>query len=184
MSANTSRSTAAPAAVRLASLVRRATAVAGLLGRAAFVFIGLVALAAGLASMFGGRLGFVSVAAEWRVLAPALASGLAHAAALAFVCDRLDGVLGSLAQGDPFVPDNAARLRQIAMAVAALELARYAVQAMSFGIVSLAGQPAGGELAVRFAPSFAAWGSVLVLWVLAHVFAEGARLRRRDQLTV
>jgi hypothetical protein len=164
-------------------LVRAAAALA-LVGRIAFVLIllgGLLALAAGA---FGGRFGALGVQAEWRALGPAVVSGLAHAAALAFVADRLKAVFATLSAGDPFVPANAGRIRAIACALAALEAARWAVQAATAAILALAGPPAQGSLQAGFSPNVVALAAVAVLWALAQVFEAGARLRRRDRLTI
>jgi hypothetical protein len=171
-------------AAEWARWLRMGVALTGTLAKAALAILIVGGVAAGASALTGGTLGVVSVMAEWRALTPALLSGIAHAAALAFICDRLGGVLQTLAEGDPFVPENARRLRQVAIALAALEVSRYAIQGLTAAIIAVAGHPAGAELSVRFAPSVVAWGAVVVLFVLAHVFGEGARLRHRDQLTI
>jgi len=82
----------------------------------------------------------------------------------------------TLTAGDPFHPDNVNRLRLIGAMLAALELGRYAVWGVSrmLPIVS------------RVEPNLnlTAWFSVLVVFVLAEVFREGARLRREAELTI
>ena len=83
----------------------------------------------------------------------------------------------TLTAGDPFHPDNVARLRLIGLMLAGLELGRYAFWAVSAWLF------AGVN---RVEPSFGltAWFSVLVVFVLAEVFREGARLRREAELTI
>ena len=83
----------------------------------------------------------------------------------------------TLTAGDPFHPDNVARLRLIGLMLAALELGRYAFWALSVWLVPdlQKSEPP---------PSLTAWFSVLVVFVLAEVFREGARLRREAELTI
>ena len=70
-----------------------------------------------------------------------------------------------------------ARLRLIGLILAALELGRYAFWAVSMWL------PPG--VAKDEPPlSLTAWFSVLVVFVLAEVFREGARLRREAELTI
>ena len=78
--------------------------------------------------------------------------------------------------GDPFHPDNVGRLRLIGLILAALELGRYAVWGISAWLP--------GVREVRPSFSLTAWFSVLVVFVLAEVFREGARLRREAELTI
>ena len=79
--------------------------------------------------------------------------------------------------GDPFHPENVRRLRVIGLVLAGLEIGRYVVYTV--GVWALPGaeikQP-------EFSPT--AWFSVLVVFVLAEVFREGARLRREAELTI
>jgi len=77
---------------------------------------------------------------------------------------------------DPFHPQNVKRLRLIGLMLAALELGRYAV----WGLSPLM------PWVRRVEPNFnlTAWFSVLVVFVLAEVFREGARLRREAELTI
>jgi len=103
------------------------------------------------------------------------AFGLSVAGVLVIV-HSLRRIFVTLTAGDPFHPDNVGRLRLIGVMLAALELGRYAV----WGISSWA------PLVDRVEPNFSltAWFSVLVVFVLAEVFREGARLRREAELTI
>jgi hypothetical protein len=85
-------------------------------------------------------------------------------------------IFATLTAGDPFHPDNVNRLRLIGLMLAGLELGRYAVWTLSRFMPQVD----------RVEPNFnlTAWFSVLVVFVLAEVFREGARLRREAELTI
>ena len=104
-----------------------------------------------------------------------MAFGLSTGGVLVIV-HFLRQIFTTLTAGDPFHPDNVNRLRLIGGMLAALELGRYAVWGVSrmLPIVS------------RVEPNLnlTAWFSVLVVFVLAEVFREGARLRREAELTI
>jgi len=88
-------------------------------------------------------------------------------------------IFRTLTIGDPFHPDNVRRLRQIGLTLAVVTggvwLAQGFVAArLAPGVM----EPQGiGEL---LTPIF----SVLIVFVLAEVFREGARLRRESELTI
>jgi hypothetical protein len=92
------------------------------------------------------------------------------------IVDALRRIFVTLTAGDPFHPDNVNRLRLIGLMLAALELGRYAVWGISTRM------PWVREVNANF--SLTAWFSVLVVFVLAEVFREGARLRREAELTI
>jgi hypothetical protein len=143
--------------------------------------------AAAMASGGAMRSPFLHAVADresWQAIAPGLAVGVIYAAGLVVIFAQLRRIFATLVEGDPFVPENASRLRKIAWAVIGLELARYAIQIATAWIVTAFGQPASGSLEIDFRPSLAAWAAALVLFVLAQVFREGARLRQQDQLTI
>jgi FtsH-binding integral membrane protein len=79
---------------------------------------------------------------------------------------------GTLRVGDPFIVENARRLQAIAWSVLAGEGLRLVVVAIA-AAVTTPSHPV--NLGVRF--SFAPWLAVLMLFVLAGVFAHGARMR-------
>ena len=81
-------------------------------------------------------------------------------------------VVDTVRAGDPFVAGNARRLQAIAWWVLAGEVLRLAIGATAWA----ASSPAQGlDLDTGF--SLAPWLAVLLLFVLARVFAEGTRLR-------
>ncbi|RAK59491.1 DUF2975 domain-containing protein [Phenylobacterium hankyongense] len=111
---------------------------------------------------------------------PVLAGGLLAAAlymgGVLIIIGALRRIFVTLTAGDPFHPDNVARLRLIGVMLAALELGRYVV----WGIGNW--MPWVKRVDSNF--SLTAWFSVLVVFVLAEVFREGARLRREAELTI
>jgi hypothetical protein len=104
-----------------------------------------------------------------------LASGVYIAGVLVIVA-RLRQIFGTLMAGDPFHPDNVARLRIIGAMLAGLEILRYLVWMTSAWLI-----PAHTHVEHM---NLTAWFSVLVVLVLAEVFREGARLRREAELTI
>ena len=112
---------------------------------------------------------------------PVLAGGLLAAAlymgGLLVIVARLRQIFATLTAGDPFHPDNVLRLRVIGLALGSLELVRYAVRAAGEALDLNQTNDSQGL-------SLTAWFSVLVVFVLAEVFREGARLRREAELTI
>jgi hypothetical protein len=113
--------------------------------------------------------------------APVLVGGLLAAAlymaGVLVIVERLRRIFVTLTAGDPFHPDNVRRLRVIGLVLAGLELVRYGVWICSAWLL-----PEENKVEPSF--SLTAWFSVLVVFVLAEVFREGARLRREAELTI
>ena len=95
------------------------------------------------------------------------------------ILQGLRKIFRTLTAGDPFHPDNVQRLRQIGLTLAVVTGGVWVAQ--GFVAARLAPgvmEPQGiGEL---LTPVF----SVLIVFVLAEVFREGARLRRESELTI
>jgi hypothetical protein len=112
--------------------------------------------------------------------APIVVGGLLAAggymAGVLVIVGALRRIFTTLTAGDPFQPENVGRLRFIGLILAALELGRYGVWSISAWL------PWVSEVKPSF--SLTAWFSVLVVFVLAEVFREGARLRREAELTI
>ena len=107
----------------------------------------------------------------------ALLALAAYAAGLVVVFNRLRRVFGTLTQGDPFHPENVGRLRVIGLALIALELLGSVLHpALNSAF------PDRSRVGVSL--NLTAWFAILVVFVLAEVFREGARLRREAELTV
>ena len=83
---------------------------------------------------------------------------------------RLLEVVETVRTGDPFVPENAARLNTIAWCVLFNELLR-----LTFGVMAATMNAAGSNIEWQF--SLTGWLAVVLLFVLARVFEEGTQLR-------
>lgn len=96
-----------------------------------------------------------------------------------FVLTRLLTIVETVSVGNPFVLANAARLQGIAWAVLGLELMHFAVGAVAASVSS-----AGVPLNISWGLSLTRWLAVLLLFVLARVFEQGARMREELEGTV
>lgn len=96
-----------------------------------------------------------------------------------FVLTRLLAIVGTVRDGNPFVVANAARLQGIAWAVLALELLHFVV-----GIVAASVSTVAAPLNISWGFSLTRWLAVLLLFVLARVFEQGARMREDLEGTV
>lgn len=88
------------------------------------------------------------------------------------ILSRLLRMVETVRSGDPFVTENAARLQTIAWSVLALELSRLVVVGVA-NMISTPAQPVHFDWNLSLTP----WLAVLLLFVLARVFAHGARMR-------
>lgn len=98
--------------------------------------------------------------------------GIAAVPVTHVVLTRLLAIVETVAGGDPFVTENAARLQGIAWAVLGLELLHLAVGAVAAGVST-----AEAPLDLRWSFSVTRWLAVLLLFVLARVFEQGSRMR-------
>ena len=151
--------------------------------------VGLAILAVLLLSfnpeLLGGQLqlGELHLKGQWLgpiAAATLLATDLYMAGALVIV-GRLRRIFQTLIVGDPFHPDNVRRLRIIGIALALLEIGRFAFAAVARVIAQHLGV---ARPHVSAHVNLTAWFSVLVIVVLAEVFREGARLRGEAELTI
>jgi hypothetical protein len=101
--------------------------------------------------------------------------GVVGAVIVYTVLRRVLQIVDTVRDGDPFILGNAKRIEAIAWSVAALEALRLIVASIA-AVVWEAGKIE--------AFSFAAWLAVLLLFVLAGVFAQGARMRADLEGTV
>jgi hypothetical protein len=108
-----------------------------------------------------------------------LAGLVVFAPGIIYVCMQLKAILSTLAEGDPFVPENGPRLTRIAVAIGAVELARYVTVILLNAFVDL-----GSDQPVRLSINLAAWAAVVALFILAQVFREGSRLREEEKMTI
>jgi DUF2975 family protein len=98
-------------------------------------------------------------------------AGLPVFAAVHVMLSRLLAMIGTVRAGDPFVPENAARMKTIAWCLLVVQLFDLAC-GLFVGILSRAGADIGD-----WSPALSGWVAVLLLFVLARVFEEGARIR-------
>ena len=94
------------------------------------------------------------------------------------IVGRLRRIFSTLTAGDPFHPDNVRRLRTIGVVLAVLEILRYPIMLITVWLAPQVMAQSG------FALNLTTWFAVLVVFVLAEVFREGARLRREAELTI
>jgi hypothetical protein len=114
---------------------------------------------------------------QWPAVITGLFTASLYLAGILVIVGRLRRIFATLMAGDPFHPDNVSRLRMIGLALAALELIRYTFWGISIWLFP-------GINKVEPSISTTPWFSVLVVFVLAEVFREGARLRREAELTI
>lgn len=107
-----------------------------------------------------------------------LAAAAAYFSGFVIILHRLRRIFRTLTMGDPFEPANVRRLREIGLVLAVVTggsfLAQLTMSRIAPGVVT----PQG--LSDLLTPIF----SILVVFVLAEVFREGARLRRESELTI
>lgn len=97
-----------------------------------------------------------------------------------YVCVQLRRILTTLAEGDPFVPDNAQRLTRIAIALAVMEIA-----SIIFVLCMRSFVPeSDADLRPPLSINLVVWAGVAALLVLAQVFREGTRLREEEKMTI
>jgi hypothetical protein len=94
------------------------------------------------------------------------------------VLTRLLAIVETVREGDPFVGENARRLTVIAWGLLGLQLLD-----LLFGAVSISVESEGGPLS-GWTLNLTGWIAILLLFVLARVFEQGARMREDIEGTV
>ena len=102
------------------------------------------------------------------------------AAVFLVIVRQLRQICHTLVTGDPFVPENANRLRIIWIAAASGELLRLC----STFIISWVSKTAEGSAIQATDLRVYVWFMVLALIILSEVFREGARMRQEQKFTV
>jgi hypothetical protein len=105
--------------------------------------------------------------------------GLCAIPVVHYVLTRLLTIVDTVTVGNPFIAANAQRLRMIAWAVLGLELMHLTVGAVAAGVSTTA-----TPLKISGDLSLTRWLAVLMLFVLARVFEQGARMREELEGTV
>lgn len=93
------------------------------------------------------------------------------------VLTKLIAIVDTVRMGDPFVPENAERLQQIAWALFWVQMLH-----LVFGV--MAKMLSSTNAVIEWTFSVSGWLAVILLFVLARVFEEGARMRRDLEGTV
>jgi hypothetical protein len=113
-------------------------------------------------------------------IAGELLGGGLYAGGVLVIVGELRRIFSTLTAGDPFHPTNVRRLRVIGVMLAGLgllEVVRYPILLLDPRLAAHEAHGVGGL-------NLSTWFSVLVVFVLAEVFREGARLRREAELTI
>jgi hypothetical protein len=92
---------------------------------------------------------------------------------------RLLAILHTTAAGDPFVLAKGVRLKQIGRALLVIQLCD-----LAFGAAVTRIEALQGEVSSSWAPSVTGWLAVLLVFVLARIFEQGAHMRDDLELTV
>jgi hypothetical protein len=149
---------------------------------ALWLTVGALVLAALLALLLPADLDIWKQVATRGPRGPMLAAGLLaftlYVGVVLYIVGRLQRIFTTLTAGDPFHPDNVTRLRAIGFSLAALELINYIVNLVSGWVFP------DQFRSDHFPLNPTAWFAVLVVFVLAEVFREGARLRSEAELTI
>lgn len=158
---------------------------------AAFWALAVAAFAVALAFIFTtfvplGPMGLTVTAGDEGTSVPvprayilfALGAIIGYLGGFALILRHLRAIVHTLRIGDPFQPANVARLKQIGWTLAIVTGGAWTGQTLVSRLVRGALEPPSPFDLVT--PAF----SVLVVFVLAQVFREGARLRRESELTI
>lgn len=97
--------------------------------------------------------------------------GIVMAAAIVPLLRSLANIVGSVADGDPFIAANAQRLQTIGWALLVLQFLDLACILIDHRFPSLGSAASGGEVSVG------GWLAVLMAFVLSRVFAAGSAMR-------
>ena len=123
-----------------------------------------------LLRMDGSALGYMRIALA--LILPVMVA--AH-----LIFKRLLAMLDTTIAGDPFTLANGSRLQQIGWALLVIQLCDLAFGAAVTRIEAVMGDSSSG-----WAPSVTGWLAVLLVFVLARIFEQGARMRDDLALTV
>jgi hypothetical protein len=114
----------------------------------------------------------------WAYVLLVATAAFAYLGISALIFRLLARIVGTLRADDPFHPVNVRRLHQISAAFASVMLGVWAGQFLVARFVR--GAMPTPSLFDLITPSFA----VVIVVVIAEIFAEGARLRREAELTI
>ena len=113
-------------------------------------------------------------------LASLIALGGLAAALIFCVARLLARMVGTVSEGDPFVPENATRLSRMAWLMLAIQLLGIPLMALATWLENLTGDTNPGDNGI----SLSAILLVLILFILARVFRKGTEMREELEGTV
>jgi len=141
----------------------------------AYSFMAEPKFLATLAGLNPGRdLGSLLISARWILFIVVPVMIFAHV-----IFRKLLDILATVGAGNAFATANAERLRTVAWNLLFIQLCD-----IGFGIAGEAFNTAAGERISTWSPGITGWVAVLLVFVLARVFREGARLRAEAELTI
>jgi len=158
--------------------------------RALQVVLGIAALAIGVATLvvgvdpswllkeLGANPGIDVARFRWFVIGGLLGGAVLLGLFVLFL-QSLHRIIATVGRGDPFTPDNARRLREMAWLLLAMQLGAFALELYSDWIGRFVEYVTFDE-----GLSITALLGVLVLFILARVFQHGAALRSDLEGTV
>ena len=161
-----------PPSLRASTIVLRVLTILNLFFGLVFVLLVAATLVApqSMAETWTGNpdleaAGLTIAAFRWVLVIAILCTIPAH-----LLLSRLSAIVASVRDGNAFAWDNARRLKAIAWLLLVLQLLD-----LCFGVVDHLLSPA--TIGFDWSPSLTGWLAVLLLFVLARVFEEGARMR-------
>jgi hypothetical protein len=104
--------------------------------------------------------------------------GMVAGVPIHIIFTRLRAIVATAQAGDPFVAVNARRLQAVGWALLAIQLLDLAFGALMLTLAAHHVDTAG------WSPSLGGWFAVLLLFILARVFAVGTRMRDELEMTV
>lgn len=126
-----------------------------------------------LSAKYGVSANAITTFLRFMLVTGVLAAGVAHVFLRA-----LRQILASVAMGDPFIAENGRRLRRMGFAMLAFQIGD-----LILGYIDVSLDGLGADT-VNWLPSIGGWLAVLLLFVLARVFAVGAAMRDELEGTV
>ncbi len=142
-----------------------------------FVLMLLMALIMAVPSEFrDSLLAEAKTAPEPSILLGRCLAGAVLAAGWFFVLKLLRKVVKAVIHGDPFLPENVARLRNIWVVIAATEVFRM----FAYYIIGSNGEMDGSRLDIRVGT----WFFIFIIAAISEAFRHGAALRAEQELTI
>jgi hypothetical protein len=120
----------------------------------------------------------------WPVAIPFFLIGAVAIAGALIIVWRLKKLFDNFTSGEPFKRENAVHLRVIWITMLVVEVSRYLLLGLTSFLLIQFGQGDRQFSITMDGDRIAAWGSILILIVLAEVFREGARLKEEQELTI